>query len=552
MTDKQMTRTYLGVVPEGVKEELSRSWSDEKAKTYGAAKIHGITLKIGESFNKAVAFTLGPGAYHMCSAMMAVPDISDKERLRVGVVSLIRRMVDEEQMSQCIPMLASNICDWDSAYAKGVGANSVLKEAIVSACFDNNIILTGGETANLGEQVRKTGMGLMFTIFSRYYGFFHYDNATRDHFRYVIDAQLQETFRHLADKEGFKITYGRGVPLLVLNKKFTLIMTADGTGSKSMVCEQVRKREDISDTLAMCGDDAPREGAFPIAASIGVHAENTHGRSQIIESMKTAGRRFQIPILGSTFDISSAIHTYTMNGVVLSNVQDASYATGKGITENLPLVLLFEEQRSNGITLQRRVLEETFGPEWYSIKVQSAFKQLNGALGKKYPNLIQSDSERTLGELVAKPSTPYFRVDSMMPRGLLEKVGLRINVSSGGLIGKSRRLLEPFNLGADFTDVFDAPELILLLQMASRLRTSKGIIPDKVAYYTWGCGNGAVVGTTEPESTVEYYRSKGISARVGGLIRREPRIMIVSKALDSKGEDKPHILTHEYTESPLG
>ena len=548
----QNTRTYLNVVPEGIKEELSRSWSDEKAKTYAAAKAHGITLRIGNSFNKAVAFTLEAGAYHMRSDMVAVPDISNKEKLYFEVVSLISRMVAEERRLLCTPMVASNICDWDSGFAKDVGANSVLKAAIVSACTDNNIILTGGETANLGEQIKKTGMGLMFTILSRYDGFLFQDDATGFRFSDNMDAQLQGTFTCLADKERFKITYGYGIPLLTLNEKSTLIMTADGTGSKSIVCEQVRKREDISDTLAMAGDDAPREGAFPIAASIGIHAENIRGKSQIIEAMRTAGKRLQIPILGSTFDTSHAIHTYTMNGVVLSNLQEASCAIGKEITENLPLVLLFEEQRANGITLQRRVLEETFGPEWYKITAQTAFKQLNDALDCKYPNFIQSGPKRTLGDFVAKPSTPYFRVDSMMPKGLLEKVGLRINISSGGLIGKSRRLLEPLNLGADFTDVFDAPELILLLQMASRLRTSKGVIPDKVAYYTWGCGNGAVVGTAEPESTVEYYRSKGIPARVGGLIRREPRVTIVSKALDSRGEDKPHILTHEYTESPLG
>jgi hypothetical protein len=135
---------------------------------------------------------------------------------------------------------------------------------------------------------------------------------------------------------------------------------------------------------------------------------------------------------------------------------------------------------------------------------------------------------------------------------LLKTINLRINVSSGGLIGKTRRLLEPLGLGAQYGNLFDAPQLILLLQMASRLEKSKGVIPDDVAYYTWGCGNGAVVGTEAMDQVLDYYKGKGIMARLGGFVTGSKEIVIGSRALDSMQQGGNLMITHNYTEKPLG
>jgi len=135
---------------------------------------------------------------------------------------------------------------------------------------------------------------------------------------------------------------------------------------------------------------------------------------------------------------------------------------------------------------------------------------------------------------------------------MLDKIKFRINVSSGGLIGKSRRFLETFGVGANYYDVFDSPPLILLLQMASQIEGAKGIVTDKVAYYTWGCGNGAAIGTTEPEVVRDYYNSKGIRSKIGGTVIAQPEIDITSRCLDSTLDSKPYIISHKYTEEPLG
>ncbi|MFH0889716.1 MAG: hypothetical protein V1836_01050 [Candidatus Aenigmatarchaeota archaeon] len=548
MASDKKIRTYIDDVPEDEKERLSKAWGERKTETYVAAQKHGTKIKQGDSFNKVAMFELYPGLYHLTSDIASTKDISP-EHSDAGALSsgLIKKMVAMEKTNGCTPMFASNVCDWDSAYAKGVGANMRLRNSVINACIDNDVVLTGGETANLPDQVRKSGMSWMFTLLSRYDGStkptIFADNS--------MDSDLYETFDHVADSENFQIVSKNGMPFIRVNKKSSFLMTADGTGSKSMVCYQIDKMTDIEDTLAMAGDDGPRDGAIPIFASVGVHAENSTGKYQIVNYMSLAGRKHMIPLLGCVFHESDDVNTYIMNGVVLSEVREELAQTGKKIEPGIGLVLLYEEQRSNGITTQRRVLSETFGEKWYEVNVSEAFGYLNKKLGGKYSKLA-FDDERTLGELVAQPSTPYFRVDSMMPEEILDKIKFRINVSSGGLIGKTRRLLEPLGIGADYSDVFDAPRLIPLLQMASRLESSKGLIPDDVAYYTWGCGNGAVIGTTDPVSVRDYYQDNDIRAKIGGVVKAYPGISVASRCLDSKLHSGQYVINHKYTEKPLG
>lgn len=549
MKIEKKVRTYLDDVPEDVKEQLSKAWGERKKETYAAAEKHGIKIEQGESFNKVVTFELYPGYYHILSGIVSTKDISP-EYSDVGdlCAGLINKMATIEKEKGCTPLFASNVCDWDSGYAKEVGANVRLRDSIINACIGNNIVLTGGETANLGDQVRKKGMSWMFTLLSMYKG--HLTNSSR-HADNAMDLLLYDTFDCIADSKNYEVVYGNGMPLLRVKKISRLLMTADGTGSKSMVCAQVNERADIKDTLAMCCDDATREGAFPLIASIGIHAENPDGRNQIIAHMLKAGKDYLIPLIGCVFHESDDVSTYIMNGVVLSAVREKAAHAGKTIEPGTALVLLYEQQRSNGITIQRRISEETFGKEWYKVKASDAFKFLNDRLGGKYSGLGLSE-KRTLGELVAQPSTPYFRVDSIMPEELADKIKFRINISSGGLIGKTRRFLEPFGMGADYSDVFESPELILLLQMASQVEVSKGVIPDQVAYYTWGCGNGAAIGTTDPDSVRDYYNANGIRAKIGGVVTAQPEISIVSRCLDSTLESKPYIIIHKYTEKHLG
>lgn len=546
---EKRVRTYLDDVPEDEKERLSKAWGERKPDTYAAAQKHGVSIQQGDSFNRVATFELYPGLYHLVSDITSTGNISP-EHSDVGALSsgLINRMVAAEKGNGCTPLLASNVCDWDSAYAKESGANVRLRDSVINACIENDVVLTGGETANLGDQVRKSGMSWMFTLLSRYEGPLT-PLGTPDSNN--MDLELRSTFEHVADGSNFQVVYEDGMPLLHVKKKSRFLMTADGTGSKSMVCDQVNRRTDIKDTLAMCGDDATREGAFPIAASIGVHARNSAGKGQIVGNMREAGRKYLIPLIGCVYHESDDVDAYIMNGVVISEVRGKLSLAEKVVEPGTGLVLLYEEQRSNGITTQRRMLSETFGPDWYNVGSSDAFNFLNRKLGEKYSASVLTD-ERTLGELVAQPSTPYFRTDSMTPEDILDKIKFRINVSSGGLMGKTRRLLEPLGVGAGYSDVFDAPKLVLLLQMASQIEGSKGVIPDEVAYYTWGCGNGAVIGTTDPVSVRDYYQSKGVQARIGGVVTASPAITIASRCLDSMLRGENYTVIHRYTERPLG
>jgi hypothetical protein len=548
---EKRVRTYLDDVPEDVKEQLSKAWAERKKETYSAAEKHGIKIEEGSSFNRVVTFELERGLYHIISDIASTSDISP-EFSDVGdlATGLITKIAERERALGCVPLFASNVCDWGSAYAKEVGANIRLRDSIINNCIKEHVVLTGGETANLGDQVRKKGMSLQFTLLSRYDG-----HTSLRHPLGFMDSNLSDTFAHIADKEQFQIHYINGMPLIRVNRASRFLLTADGTGSKSIVCYQVGKPgSDINCTMAMAGDDGPREGAFPAFGSIGIHARESSIRHQVVGYMVDAGKKNLLPLLGCAFHESDDVETYIMNGVILSEVREEISQVGKSIESGLHLVLLYEEQRSNGITTQRRIFSETFGNEWYKVRVSDAFDYLNGKSGGKYSGLkIKfSDEKRSLGELVAHPSTPYFRMDSIMPQELIDTINFRINVSSGGLFGKTRRLLEPFGIGANYSDVFDAPKLVLLLQMASQVETSRGVVPDEVAYYTWGCGNGAVIGTTDPKSVMNYYNSNGIRAKIGGITTKKSEINVMSKCLDSVLRDEPYMITHKYSEKPLG
>lgn len=541
-------RTYLDVVPESVKEDVSREWGERKKETMAFAKEHGIEIGVGESFNKVVTFSLSSGYYHMFSGITSIADISALDEVKGKVSELIARMAHDEARRGCVPLMASNLCDWDSGYAKSVGASRVLSDAIISACAKDRIILTGGETANLGDQMKGKGMGWMFTLLSRYDGKMPGDENAYG----GMDLDLQETFGFVADRGRFGIVNCNGMPLLHVKNPSKFIITADGSGSKSIVCDNIEKRTDIYDTLASAGDDPTRDGAFPVVASIGVHAGSASGKAQMLGYMKDAARSCMLPLVGSVFDTAPDVYTYTLNGTVLSEVVDMAGLDGKGISPGLSLVILYERQRTNGITLQRRVLEEAFGKDWHGMKLDEAIGIIEGELGDGYASGKIHDQNTTLGEMVALPSTPYFRIDHRMPRSIMETVKLKINVSSGGLVGKTRRCLEPMGIGAEYSNLFEAPDLVLLVQMSSRLRKSGGRISDEVSYHTWGCGVGYVIGTSDPEGVVAHYTGNGIRAVVGGSIIAEREIRVSSKGLDSMDVGGTQVLRYRYTDRPLG
>lgn len=546
-----LVRKYTDIVPEDKKEKISKKWGEGKNETLGAAKKHGMKTTQGESFNKVITFSLDKGYYHIISGMTSTRDISP-DYCDIGALcsGLIDQMAATERKNGCTPRVAINVCDWDSGYATKVGANDVLRNSVIDACIRNYLLLPGGETANLGHQVRKKGMSWMFTLLSKSNGLDSngLNAACLDD---LLDSQLRSTFAYLPNNK-YEIVTVNGIPFLHVKKAAEFVMTADGTGSKSIIDGYMGlDGADIYDATEAASYDAVRDGAYPLLASIGVHAETSKKKAQMIKYMKKAGEELYLPFIGSVFHDSDDVNAYIMNCVTLSEVKDAHIK--KNVVPGLDMVLLGELQRTNGITFQWTQLGETFGDKWYLLSASDALDILNRESHGRYSEIKLTEGEKTLGELVARHSTPYFRIDSNMPEKLNKKINLRINVSSGGIIGKTQRGLEPYGVGADYYDVFEAPDLTLLIQMASHVKGTKGIIPDDVANGTGGNGTGAVVVTEEPDLIKEYYEENGIRAKIGGIITPNPEINMLSKCLDAilSGKDC-YKITHKYTDPPLG
>jgi phosphoribosylaminoimidazole (AIR) synthetase len=529
------------IAAEAAKEEISRQWGRVKEATFVAAARHDLGITQGVGFTKVPVFELDTGYYHLATGMFSMRDIANTDELRKGLMRVINRLAGEERARGGTPLLASNLCDWDSSYAIKQGAHRVLMDAVTAACVSNGMVLTGGETANLIEQVRQTGMGLMFTILSRYDGPKKRGGPLSDE----MDQELKTTFGHIADMDGrFEIVTINGMPLLYVREPSKFILTADGAGTKSIACELVGQRTDVRDVIAMTGDDATRDGAIPLLASIGVHASGLGARRMLIPSMVEHGIEYNIPMLGCTYVPSSAISRSTVNGVMLSAV-DPSLGIGKPIEPGLKLVMLYDEQRTNGITLQRHILEQAFGEEWYKISFADALGSIN--FNKAiYDGAFTGTVEMTLGQMVATPATPYFRLFSTMSEELRRSVIFNYTNSSGGLPENTKRYLSPHGLGASFAETFPAPELIRFLQLVATKHTGMSMIPDEEAYLIWSCGNGSVIGTTNPAGVVRHAQKNGIAAQVAGEVVDATQVSVTLRGLDGATRSSRISYVYDY------
>ena len=116
------TRVYDDDVPEAKKQKFSQAWATEKEKTFGAAKSHLMRLEVDDTFDRNVRFTLQRGYYTIQSDIVSMADIA-KGSPGESAAKLIVTMIGEAHSNRCVPLIALNVCDWDSDYADMVGAN---------------------------------------------------------------------------------------------------------------------------------------------------------------------------------------------------------------------------------------------------------------------------------------------------------------------------------------------------------------------------------------------------------------------------------------------
>ncbi|HOL22425.1 MAG TPA: AIR synthase-related protein [bacterium] len=291
---------------------------------------------------------------------------------------------------------------------------------------------------------------------------------------------------------------------------FRIMLNSDGIGTKVEIAERTGIHRTMAyDLFAMLCDDAVRYGAEPVAISniLDVNKLSLKVIKELSEGMVKAAKEAGVTVVsGEIAELGNRIsgygrYNYNWAGTVLSVLRKEMRP--ERIKKGQVVIALEEKGfRSNGISLVRKVLGEACGDNWHR-------KKING---------------RILGEMVLTPS----RIYTPAVLDMLDFAEGITHITGGGIPEKLGRLLSVIGVGADITDLFTPPEVMLICQKLGRVN-------DKEAYKVWNMGQGMLIITDSPEKVVSIAKRYKIKAKIAGEITEKKGIRLVSKGYYRKG-----------------
>ena len=314
----------------------------------------------------------------------------------------------------------------------------------------------------------------------------------------------------------------RAIRVGSLPKSTLMNMSFDGVGTKIEFAERAGKFDTIShDLLAMVCDDAVVRGAEPVLVGsiLDVNSlKSKETRRSFIEEVRQLAKGYvesardaNVAIVnGETAELGNRVGGYgefnsNWGAAVVWFADEARMLTGKEIKEGDKLVGLEEKGfRSNGLSLVRKVLEESYGKDWHTVEGGDITLQRTLEPSKIYSAAVV---EMMGGyDLDVEPQAEVHGV---------------AHITGGGLPGKLGRMLKPSGLGATIDQPFTPPPVMRYVQ-------GKGHVPDKEAYRTWNMGQGMVIATPDPENVIDVAKKHKIHAREIGKVTETNSIMIRS------------------------
>jgi len=309
----------------------------------------------------------------------------------------------------------------------------------------------------------------------------------------------------------------------------------DGTGTKPEFYERAGDFRGLGiDLAAMTGEDNPVEGAQTVlinnglvVTTLGEPGEDCLNHiDQLFEGLAEGANR-----LGAVlFTGEIAVHgdrlqgprdfTVDWMGDAIGLVHEERILTGDRVEEGDELWGLEEPEsaRCNGISLIRKVMKRAYGDSWEEAQFE----------------------ETTLGELVIIPSTIYSGLMNVLTGGYKIEIEPLIDVhgvshiSGGSIWEKTGRMLEASGFGADISDPFDPPRLLLHTQELAEVENhdgSKRPMSDEEAMTTWHGGQGYVIAINgvDGDKLREEASKHQLVAKKIGVVTKQPGIRILSK-----------------------
>ena len=301
----------------------------------------------------------------------------------------------------------------------------------------------------------------------------------------------------------------------------------DGVGTKMEIAERINDHSTIAyDLFAMVCDDAVVRGAEPvlIGSILDVNSLGKNGKNhleqvkQLAQGYIGAAKDAGVAIVnGEVAELGNRVggfgdFNYNWGAAIVWFAKKERLITGYDVKEG-DHIIAFKENgfRSNGLSLVRKILKDTFGDNWHN----------------------ENHNGKNIAKLALVPSKIYCACVVDMFGGFLgeEKVKLHAvsHITGGGLPGKLGRVLKPSKLGAELFDLYDPCDLMLFCQ-------EKGNVKDDDAYRTWNMGNGMLIISSDSNKVIEIAKEYGINAKVVGKVIKERKVRIKNKAFFKQEE----------------
>ncbi len=308
----------------------------------------------------------------------------------------------------------------------------------------------------------------------------------------------------------------RGIKAAGLPPGTIISLGFDGVGTKIQLAEGINRHDTIAyDLFAMVCDDAIVRGAEPvlIGSILDVKSlRSPQGKyfmkqlNQLAKGYVNAARAARVAVInGEIAELGARVNgygtfNYNWGAAVLWVANEQRAITGKKIKAGQTIVALREYGfRSNGLSLVRKILRNTFGAEYH--------------LG---------EGTRCVEEALT-PSTIYCAAVCDMFGGAFDEPRANVtgvaHITGGGIPEKLGRVLRPSGLGAVLDTVYDPPSIMQEVQ-------ELGDVPMREAYNTWNMGNGMLIITTTPEEVIACAEQHNLEAKVAGKIEAKTNIRL--------------------------
>jgi len=314
-------------------------------------------------------------------------------------------------------------------------------------------------------------------------------------------AAAKDTFAGRKGMIGSPVSDEGGFAGLLDMGDFYLVQNDDGVGTKIEVAEKMQKYDTLGyDLIAMVADDAVCLGAEVISVSNPLDAPKLD--SDMVEGLmvglKKAAIEQKIVVPGGELaELGSALNGAVWNATAVGIVAKNKVISGSSIQVGDAIIGLKSAGiRSNGLSLARMILRESFGENWVK---------------EKY------DHAHSWGDMILIPSKIYhaaiLKLIGRYKEDKTHAIKGVVHNTGGGIRGNLPRLLKKHGLGAKLDSLIEPHGFMLKLM-------ELGQVSVQEAYRTWNMGIGMmlVTGAEAADGILEDLSKEGCEAQVIGYV----------------------------------